>query len=315
MMELKSIPTARTVSRCTVRRIDLTTLRLFVAVCEESCLTRAATREGIAASAVSKRLSDLEEALGVTLFSRLSKGMALTPAGELLRHYARVTLINVEKIAIEVGRYSVGICGNVRILANQSAVVQSLLEDVSGFVGRHSFVKFDLEERACDDVLSGIERGQADIGICDDIATGDLLSSYYRRDRLMVVVRADHSLAALDEVAFVDTLGFDQVSLPERNSICRKLKMEAEQLGRLLPFKFRVPGFDALCRMVQANVGIGIIPERAFEALRGSRSLVAVPLADTWAVSRLKVVTRNTESMPLVARLMFDYLRTVEAVE
>src|ERR1700710_199452 len=77
------------------RRIDLTTLRLFIAVCEEQNLTRAAQREGIAASAVSKRMNDFELAFGVTLFKRLSKGMALTPAGEALLHHARVPLLNV----------------------------------------------------------------------------------------------------------------------------------------------------------------------------------------------------------------------------
>jgi DNA-binding transcriptional LysR family regulator len=70
------------------RRIDLTTLRLFIAICEEQNLTRAANREGIAASAVSKRMNDFEQSFGVTLFKRLSKGMALTPAGEALLHHA-----------------------------------------------------------------------------------------------------------------------------------------------------------------------------------------------------------------------------------
>jgi len=53
------------------RRIDLTTLRLFIAICDEQNLTRAAAREGIAASAVSKRMNDFELAFGVTLFRRL----------------------------------------------------------------------------------------------------------------------------------------------------------------------------------------------------------------------------------------------------
>ncbi|MBS0528904.1 MAG: LysR family transcriptional regulator, partial [Proteobacteria bacterium] len=81
-----------------LRRVDLTTLRLFVAICEEKNLTRAAAREGIAASAVSKRLNDFEIAFGITLFARLPKGMELTPAGETLLHHARVMLLNVEKI-------------------------------------------------------------------------------------------------------------------------------------------------------------------------------------------------------------------------
>src|SRR6201997_5858013 len=95
------------------RRVDLTTLRLFIAVWEEQNLTRAAQREGIAASAVSKRMNDFELAFGVTLFRRLSKGMALTPAGEALLHHARVTLLNVEKIAVELSEYSQGARGHV----------------------------------------------------------------------------------------------------------------------------------------------------------------------------------------------------------
>src|SRR5882724_5732627 len=109
-----------------LRRIDLTTLRLFIAVCEEQNLTRAANRAGIAASAVSKRMNDFELAFGVTLFRRLSKGMALTPAGEALLHHARVTLLNVEKIAVELSEYSHGVRGHVRMLANLSAIVQFL---------------------------------------------------------------------------------------------------------------------------------------------------------------------------------------------
>src|SRR3954451_19869468 len=98
------------------RRIDLTTLRLFISVCEEQNLTRAANREGIADSAVSKRMNDFDLAFGVTLFKRLSKGMALTPAGEALLHHARVTLLNVEKIAVELSEYSQGVRGHVRML-------------------------------------------------------------------------------------------------------------------------------------------------------------------------------------------------------
>ena len=120
-----------------LRRIDLTTLRLFIAVCEEKNLTRAASREGIAASAVSKRMADFELAFGVTLFERLSKGMVLTPAGEALLHHARVTLLNIEKIAVELSEYSQGVRGHVRMLANLSAIVQFLPEDLSGFFSAH----------------------------------------------------------------------------------------------------------------------------------------------------------------------------------
>src|SRR6195952_5911882 len=136
-----------------LRRIDPTPLRLFVAVCDEQNLTRAAQREGIAASAVSKRMNDFELAFGVTLFKRLSKGMALTPAGEALLHHARVTLLNVEKIAVELSEYSHGVRGHVRMLANLSAIVQFLPEDLQAFFNAHELLRVDLQERPSGQVV------------------------------------------------------------------------------------------------------------------------------------------------------------------
>ena len=143
-----------------LRRVDLTTLRLFIAICEEKNLTRAASREGIAASAVSKRMHDFEAAFGVTLFARLSKGMALTPAGEALLHHARVTLLNVEKIAVELAEYSNGVRGHVRMLANLSAIVQFLPEDLSQFFSAHGLLRVASALRRQGQARVAVERRQ-----------------------------------------------------------------------------------------------------------------------------------------------------------
>ena len=78
-----------------VRRVDLTSLQLFVAVCELGSIGRAAEREFIAASAISKRLSDLEATLGTPLLYRHARGVDLTPAGESLLHHARSVLFSL----------------------------------------------------------------------------------------------------------------------------------------------------------------------------------------------------------------------------
>src|SRR6202012_2945304 len=164
-----------------LRRIDLTTLRLFIAICEEQNLTRAANREGIAASAVSKRMNDFELAFRVTLFKRLSKGMALTPAGEAPLHHARLTLLNVEKNAVELSEYSQGVRGHVRMLANLSAIVQFLPEDLSAFFATHGLLRVDLQERPSGEVVSGIEEGAAEIGICAGATETRALEAFHYR--------------------------------------------------------------------------------------------------------------------------------------
>ena len=295
------------------RRIDLTTLRLFIAVCEEQNLTRAAQREGIAASAVSKRMNDFELAFGVTLFRRLSKGMALTPAGEALLHHARVTLLNVEKIAVELSEYSQGVRGHVRMLANLSAIVQFLPEDLQAFFSMHELLRVDLQERPSGQVVRGIEEGAAEIGICSGEAeTRTLEAFHYRYDHLAVVVRSDHPLAVRPDILFADTLDFDHVGLHAASSICLRSQYAASQAGKSMRLRINVPGFDAVCRMVQADMGIGLIPDRAFEVIGAGMGLRAIPLRDDWAKRELKIVVRDAAQLSGTGRMVLDHLRGAE---
>jgi DNA-binding transcriptional LysR family regulator len=295
------------------RRIDLTTLRLFIAVCEEQNLTRAAHREGIAASAVSKRMNDFELAFGVTLFRRLSKGMALTPAGEALLHHARVTLLNVEKIAVELSEYSHGVRGHVRMLANLSAIVQFLPEDLQAFFSAHELLRVDLQERPSGQVVRGIEEGAAEIGICSGEAeTRTLDAFHYRYDHLAVVVRSDHPLAGRADILFADTLDFDHVGLHAASSIYLRSQYAASQAGKSMRLRINVPGFDAVCRMVQADMGIGLIPDRAFEVIGAGMGLRAIPLRDDWAKRELKIVVRDAAQLSGTGRMVLDHLRGAE---
>jgi DNA-binding transcriptional LysR family regulator len=296
-----------------LRRIDLTTLRLFIAVCEEQNLTRAANREGIAASAVSKRMNDFELAFGVTLFKRLSKGMALTPAGEALLHHARVTLLNVEKIAVELSEYSQGVRGHVRMLANLSAIVQFLPEDLSRFFSAHELLRIDLQERPSGQVVRGIEEGAAEIGICSGEADARSLETFhYRTDHLVVVVRPDHPLAARETMQFGDTLDFDHIGLHAASSIYLRSQYAATQAGKSMRLRINVPGFDAVCRMVQANMGVGLIPDRAFEVIGAGMGLRSIRLRDDWARRELRIVVRDAAHLSSTGRLVLDHLRTAE---
>jgi DNA-binding transcriptional LysR family regulator len=296
-----------------IRRIDLTTLQLFVAVCEEGNLTRAADRQAIAPSAVSKRLNDLERTLCVTLFVRLPTGMTLTPAGESLLHHARVMLLNVEKMAIELSEYSQGIRGHVRMLANLSAIIEFLPEDLPGFFKAHDLIRFDLQERPSAEVVRGVEGGAADIGICSaDVEMRRLETFPYRRDRLAIVVPADHPLAERSSIHFADTLNFDHIGLYAASSICLRSQYAANLAGKAIHWRVHVPGFDAVCRMVQAGMGIGLIPDRAFEVLSEGMQLRLVYLLDPWADRELKIVVRDAERLSTTSRLMFDHLRSSE---
>src|SRR6516225_8148873 len=92
-----------------MRDLDLTTLRLFVAVCETQNMARAGEQEHIVASAISKRLAQLEETVGATLLERQRRGVTPTPAGEIVLTHARAMLAAADRVARDMEDYGSGI--------------------------------------------------------------------------------------------------------------------------------------------------------------------------------------------------------------
>jgi DNA-binding transcriptional LysR family regulator len=297
-----------------LRRLDLTTLQLFLAVFEEGTLTRAAEREAIAVSAASKRLLELEQAVGAVLFERRARGMELTPAGETLLHHARRVLRDVENIGIELAEHASGVRGYVRMMANLSAIVEFLPEDLRAFIAQHEQIKIDLEERPSGGIVEGVADSLVDLGICSgDADTRGLETTHYRHDRLVLVTPGDHPLVGRDSVSFADTLDFDHIGLHSASSINMRTHLAARQAGRALRLRIHVPGFDAVCRMVQAGMGVGVLPWHVFEAMGRQLGLAAVALNEEWAARSLIIVVRDSSALSPVSRLLFDHLRSVEA--
>jgi len=297
-----------------LRKIDLTTLQLFLSVYEEGTLTRGADREAMAVSAASKRLSDLEEVAGTPLFVRHARGMTLTAAGETLLHHARRVSRNMETLSLELGEHAAGVRGYLRVVANLSAIVEFLPEDLKQFLTLHDRIKLQLDERPSVGVIDAVIDNVADIGICaEDIYPKGLHVTPYRRDTLVVVTRKDHPLAKLKKIKFAQTLDSDHVGLHAASSINARSHWAAQQAGRPLSLKIHVPSFDAVCRMVQAGMGIGVLPKIAYQNMGYFLGLEAISLDEEWAQRTLVIAVRDPEALSPVSRLLYDYLRTLES--
>jgi len=291
------------------RRIDLTSLQLFVAVCELGSIGKAAEREFIAASAVSKRLSDLEAALSTPLLYRHSRGVNLTPAGESLLHHARSVLFSLDKMQGELSEYADGVRGHVRVHASISAIVQFLPEDLGAFIRQHAEIKIDLEEHLSTEVIRAVQEGATDLGLCNTAnGAGDLQTRPYRNDKLVLIVPKGHELCAQDAIHFEAALDYDQVGLHSNSSIYLAMRQAAAAVGRTIKLRIHVTGLDAMCRMIDNGLGVGVMPQRAFELMRGVGELESIELLDDWATRQIQLVARDFSSLPLTARLLVDHL-------
>ena len=300
-----------TPDRSFTRRLDLTSLQLFVAVCERGSIGKAAEQEFMAPSAVSKRLSDLESAMGTTLLYRHARGASPTPAGQSLLHHARSVLFSLDKMQGELSEYADGVRGHVRMHANISAIVQFLPEDLGSFTRLHDQVKIDLEEHLSSEVVRAVQEGAADLGICHTGVRGplpDLQTRPYRLDQLVLIVPQAHPLADEAQLAFADSLDWDHVGLHANSSIYQAMHQAATTAGRGIRLRIRVTGLDAMCRMIHNGLGVGLMPRRAFELMHGVGELTCVALTDDWATRQIDLVARDFSTLPVTARLLVAHL-------
>jgi len=290
-------------------RFDLTDLKLFLHVVEAGSITAGAERMHLAVAAASTRIRNMELELGTPLLNRERQGVQPTPAGRTLIHHARLLLQQAERMRGELGEYADGLKGHVRLLSNTNALTEFLPEPLSDFLTSHPQVNIDLEERLSDEIVAAVADGKADIGIVagtEDVTGLEVFP--FRIDRFVLVTAAAHQLAGTAEVAFADVLDFDFVGLDRASSLQRFLSEKADRVGRRLKLRVQLRSFDAVCRLVECNVGIGVVPETT--ALRNSKtmSLHRIRLTDEWALRNLTICVRKLEDLPLYAQELVRHL-------
>ncbi|MFI5446299.1 LysR family transcriptional regulator [Polaromonas sp. UC242_47] len=294
-----------------MRDLDLTSLRLFVAVCETGNIARAGEQEHIVASAISKRLAQLENTVGAALLVRGRRGVLPTPAGLALLEHARAMQASVGRIERDLAAYASGIKGHVRILASASSIAESLPEDVALFLQdpAHRDIQVDMEERVSAEVVRGLKDGSASVGVCWDVADfEDLASRPYRSDHLAVVTHPGHALATRKTLRFEQTLGDDHVGLPPSSAVQIMLQRAAARAGKPLAYRAVVSTFDAAMRVVRANLAICVVPREVAEPYAQVLGLTVIPLTDAWAKRRFAICFRDYASLSPAARLLTDHL-------
>ncbi len=290
-------------------RLDPTSLRLFVSVVEEGTIAAAAELEHIAASAVSKRLSELEEILDTKLLTRSNRGIEPTAAGIALLNLARGILHNLDEIYSQMREYASGIRGHVRVFANISAITQFLPGKLKSFLAVYPRVQIHLEERISTVITKAVAENAADMGIFTMGHHDQNLELFpCHSDELVLITPKQHVLARKQSVSLLETLEFDYVGLHTGSAINYQLIKAATELERSLKLRIQVTSYDALCLMVDAGLGIGILPSISARPYLKSLAIEAVPLNEPWAKRELAICVRSYEALSVAARILVDHL-------
>ncbi|MGO4303617.1 LysR family transcriptional regulator [Cupriavidus sp. RAF12] len=291
-------------------KIDPLSLKLFLAVSELGTIAAAAEREHIAASALSKRISDLEDALRTQLLARSNKGISPTPAGLALQDLSRGIVNDLDNIATMMQDYATGTRGLVRIYANVSSIAQFLPTDLHGFVEQYPDVQLQLEERISTAILRGVAENAADIGCYADVGSvpPNVITLPYREDHLVVVMSKGNPMARRKRLTTEELLRHYLIGLQTGSYINLQLLRIAGELGMPVKFRMQVNSYDAVCLMVEADMGIGILPVSLAQRYARTLGIRIVDLDAPWADRKLNLCIRTYDGLPVAARLLVDHL-------
>jgi DNA-binding transcriptional LysR family regulator len=290
-------------------RFDVTDLRLFAAVAACGNITKAAESLPIAVAAASSRIKSLEESVNARLFVRRSRGVELTPAGEVFLARTIAILRETAKLRQDLSQFGEGTRGNIRLFANTNAIHEYLPSLLPRFLVEHPKINVDIEEHTSPETVRAIDEGLADLGIIVGLVnTRSLEVVPFREDRLVVIVPNGHALAGTKGVRFYQVLEWNYIGLNERSSHQQYVSKTALLLGQTIQFRIQVESFESVCHMVAAGVGVSLVPESTTRRLSGTLPFSIVPLNEQWSRRELQLVCRSSQRLAPHVRKLFDAL-------
>lgn len=290
-------------------RFDLVSVRLAVACAQSGSLTAAARDNHLALAAASRRVRELESALGGPLFERHARGLLPTAAGRVFVKHGLTLLQTMEQLGGELDDLRRGTVRHIRLCASSAAISQFLPPLLARYAQHCPQVHIDLEEQVSEGVVSTLREGRADVAVFvegPDIA--GLQTRLFRHDELVLIVPPGHRLArGKKAIAFSDTLDEEWITLTAGAAMLQQQQQAALSANRPLKLRMQVRSFDAVCHMVASGLGVAVLPKGAILAMVGNMNLAWRPLSDAWARRRLLMATPGGQQDAGIEQLL-DFL-------
>ncbi|NBI50484.1 LysR family transcriptional regulator [Burkholderia sp. ISTR5] len=288
---------------------DLSDLRAFVASADFGSFRAAADSLHLSPSALSRRVEKLESALGVKLFERTTRRMELTVAGRTFIDKARNVLTELESSLFGMEDLGRRLTGLVTIACVPSAVSFFLPDTVKRYHHAYPGIRVRLIDENSSVVFLSVARGEADFGLTY-IGTQepDIEFTPILQDPFVLACQRDHPLARKRSVSWAELAEQPDYMLLAQGSGNRTLIDNALASSVRQPNWFcEVQHVPALVSMIEAGLGIGIVPRLALPRDR-HRALISVPVTEPAVVRTLGVIRRKNRPLGVAAQHFFDML-------
>ena len=274
-------------------RFDFVSIRLAVVCARVGNLTEAATECHLVLPAASRRLRDLERALGAQLFERHSRGLKPTALGRAFAKRGMAILHEMDNLLEELADTAKGVVRHLQVFASTAAITQFLPSLLAEYADLHPEVQVEVEEQVSQQVVAAVREGRAELGVF--VSGPDLRgldARDFRTDELVLILPAGHRLIGRSPLPFAEALDEHWISLNAGAAMLESQQRAAMAAGRTLKLRMQVRSFDAVGHMVAAGLGVALLPKQAALPIIRAMRLHWRPLADAWVRRQLQVVVR-----------------------
>ncbi len=274
-------------------RFDFVSVRLAVVCARAGNLTEAARECNLVLPAASRRLRDLERALGAQLFERHPRGLKPTALGRAFTKRGMAILHELDNLLVELADTTKGVVRHLQVFASTAAITQFLPALLAEYADLHPEVQVELEEQVSQQVVAAVREGRAELGVF--VSGPDLRgldARDFRSDELVLILPPGHRLIGRTPLPFADALDEPWISLNAGAALLESQQRAAMAAGRTLKLRMQVRSFDAVGHMVAAGLGVALLPKEAALPIVKAMKLHWRPLADAWVHRQLQVVVR-----------------------
>lgn len=287
---------------------DLADLRGFLAVADLGSFSAAARSLHLSQSALSRRVDKLEKALGVQLFERTTRKVELSTIGRGFVPKARNVLNELENALIGFHDLSYRLSGEVTIACVPSAVAYFLPNVIRRYHAKYPGIRIRIIDESSSAILTVVARGDADFGLTY-IGTQDADVSFLPllEEAFVVALRVDHPLADHETLDWEDIAGCDYISLAQGSGNRFLIDQALADCANRPRWFCEVKHVPALVSLVEAGLGIGVVPKLAMPAA-GHATLVTRPLTNPSIHRTIGLITRRGRTLSPVAELLYNIL-------
>lgn len=281
--------------------MELRQLEAFVCVAQENSFTRAATRLHLTQPAVTRQIGALEAELGAALFERLGKSIRLSAAGEALLPHAETVLREATEAREAVAEAAAGRSGRLTLAASSTLASYMLPPVLAAFRQAHPGVELQLRTGLSAQVWAQVRSGDAQLGLATTEGTDEerrhdmLVVTPLGRYETVAVVFPRHPLASHSSLALGELEGEPLLAMTEGTTLRAFLEGALGQAGVIPRISLELDSVEAIKRMVEAGLGISLLPRIAVRAETEAGRLVALPLADLAQAERRMVFLRRRD--------------------